>query len=582
MGSAYIEYSYSSDTKYKIDLGIIQAITDSPSKKSSATPIPTRTMQDAFPLETGNSLSYTISFVRKHSGTTTYDRTAGTTTAITKRWSNKKWYEEVTAMIDRWQVRTNGCKLHYTPGPDEPYIPEFEVGGYIKSINRVYDNQFNERIVGSLVFTVGTMYVNSAVNNGVSLDAMDVIMSDSSRTNWYVLYAGQMHSCIEEMHVIGGPDTPFEYLTISIPRKKLQQFAPELVDNIVAGKNRLRADLLGSHSMTVTKVKNKENVEITAYCDAWVFQSNALSSNLSGSAWNIIQQILGGEYGVTFDDIIYLFNKNYDNSTLYFPKGDNVWRVLQICAIMMGCKIYFANNRAYVIDFRIGEYTNDVKMNGINGNPPILDAGDLRIYDPADPFLGKRCIGKPEIDNEGIDPVVNSVTLLCSNEYTKNNTNMEVPYDDEGSITTFDPKNKGKINMPELAEVIPAEGDTTTVAVHQATSFARNYIEYLREPQRSISFMVKEGCHINGEMQTMWASVFGEAARADSITDLYSEEYIDNMSAIDGMERTKIPQKLILSKYERIYPKCVCEYTFGVISDVSLSDFVNQVNNSIY
>ena len=485
---AYLEYVDKDGNLINLDLGTIEAISNSITKRVSVTPIVTRPMADAFPVETGNSQSLSITFKRKHPGMTSYDDQPGTSVGITSMWSNERWYSELTAAIDRWQARTDGFILHYVDS-GSGYLPSFDIGCYIKSIDRIYKNDFNELISGSINFSIGSMYVNTRDEtppaSAPSFDSMDVLMSDTTGDHWYVLYAGSEHNCISKIEITGGSESPFEFAIIHISKKKLMDFAPDLAvkGNIVNGKNLIRMSLMGEHSMYVTQVQHGDTIKIKAYCLAWAYKSANLTTPISGSALDIISGIIfSPEYGVTFErSFVKWYRSDFDKSTIYIPQGTNVWRTLQICAMVMGCKLWFADDKAYLIDYR-----------RIGTNDDIKDFGDLVLFGNVDP-IRRRCIGKSKIDDEGIDPLANYVTIECKSAmdsvvYTS------YPYPYTESINTFGKKSAGTLTLPELIQ----QGDDVENAIEQGRAFAENYLSYYGEPQRSVTFTMKEAFHRRG------------------------------------------------------------------------------------
>jgi len=583
-GTIYIWYNYNG-VEYYIDLGTLTAMTDTVSKRAMTTPIVSRPMRDTFPVENANSQSYSIRFTRKHPGTTEYNdidfEEHGITLEQSQKLSNKRWYELMTHMMNRWQARTNGCKLIYIPDNGGYYHPRMEVGGFVKSLNRRYSVEFNEIYTGTLTFTVGTMHMNQAPpSGGMPFDDMDILISDSERLNWYLLHAGGLHSCITSATITGGSETPFESVELKISRKKLQEFVPEFKfkRGIRLAKNLIRMDFMGKHTLTVVQVKTGDTITLKAYCQAYTYTSAKLATSLDGDAFFLIEYILSDSaYDVTFSgsSFRYYYKKGYDNSRIFLPEGTNVWRALQICAMVMGCKIYFCDDTAYLIDYRA---TGDDEMVTNIDFTNIRFDYDTRytLFDKTDTTIGNRCTGETEIDDEGVDPLANTVKIVCSGIQGDYASNREVPYSDPDSVSTYETVEAGTINLPELAD---EESEESTV--HQATTFAENYMSYLREPQRSITFRFRETYHQQGDKCATWASFFGDVARAGEFYDNSTSELITNYS--DMVEKTdvRMPQKLVLSNFVRKYPQGICEYTFGTIANIDLSSSTSQINRAI-
>ena len=135
-----------------LDVGSVTDISQSITKATSTIPLVSMGADRAFQLETGNTMQYDISFKRKNP--VNHDNTSTDST----NWSNRKWYNEMTALIDRWQMKTDGCKITYKPDVTNPYVPAIDANGYIKVLTRNYTSKFNEIIEGTIQFVVGTIY----------------------------------------------------------------------------------------------------------------------------------------------------------------------------------------------------------------------------------------------------------------------------------------------------------------------------------------------------------------------------------------------------------------------------------------
>ena len=135
-----------------LDVGSVTNLTQNITKATSTIPLVSMGADRAFQLETGNTMQYTISFKRKNP--VNHDNTSADST----QWSNRKWYDEMTKLVDRWQMKTDGCRMTYKPEITNPYVPAIDVNGYIKMLTRNYTSKYNELIEGSIQFIVGTIY----------------------------------------------------------------------------------------------------------------------------------------------------------------------------------------------------------------------------------------------------------------------------------------------------------------------------------------------------------------------------------------------------------------------------------------
>lgn len=594
-GRVKLEYTYK-NTVYTIYLGTITSISRSIQKRVAVTPIVSLDMQSAFPIENGNSQTISISFTH----------TNGQDNMV-----NAVWYQRLTEFVDRWQARTNGVKLYYLPEADNPYISDMftsddddrpYVGGYIKSLTRDYTVDFNEVIKGTLEFAVGTMYVDrrgSKLGYGedTSYEEMSVTISDSGRRNWYALFCGATfnvnntqtirdeYNCIDSVTISGGLEDPFESATIVIPKKKLTAQIPSLVDDIIETMNTVIVNCMGQHTMYVDRVsKSKETVTIYAVTYAHVYQQRTLNAEKTATPFGHIRDILSDvNNGVSYDlDTDLITNISFDNSTaeaiaansdwidfnstdITFPEGTKLWRILQICAFMLRCRIFFADNKVYLMD-----YTKDICYDINSTELPGLG----RYYQGTtwvpsmtlqeDPFKSRiSTIGA--IGKEGIAPVKNTINATYTEVENDVRTEKSKDVSDELSVAVYDVLSKGSEKLTELTEA-------------QATQFCKNYLLYIREPQRSITFTVREMYGESGDSGKHWRSLFGASAQVGEIEDYDSGELFTNISTLGNFASY---QKLCLSSYVRQFPKGTCEYTFGTVASVDLSNTLSQTKNTL-
>lgn len=577
-GRAYISFDGLSSP---VSLGTVTAIAPTLNKKSMVTPIPSLDMQSAFPIESGNSKSYSISFKRVN------PVTPDNSSDDSDRWSNRKWYEALTSCINRWQARTDGCTLRYAAN-DNVYLPSFTERGYIKSIVRTYSNDYNEVISGTLQFTVGRMHIRTDTIRGggvqTELQNMNVMISDPDERNWYTIMYGsdpesEKYNIVDSISISGGPESPFEYATLRISKRKLMEQIPELYSEnggtqIFATKNKLVLDVMSAtgrpRRMFVTKVRaSGESVTVTAYTEAWKYHNYSISSNMAGTPSFVMNSILmDPQYGVSYatSNIIMDFDENLDDEQVSFAPGASVWRVLQDCAICLGCRLWFTDGCVFVVDLRRRVSVPELSTH----------YDEVSLFETEE----KCCVGTVTVDGEGMDPVANSVTVVCS---TPEGGTVEEQAYDEDSIEIYGEVSAGRLNAPEMIQTALAQGSDEgedegqeAVDLNSGKAFAQNYISYLSEPQRSITFTFKELYYKDGERY--WRSYFGAIAQVDRIIDSYDKEVITNDSTVrDG----KAYHKLAMSSYTRKYPQCTCEYSFGVIANIDLSSSTSQINSAL-
>ena len=572
-----------------LEIGTVTTIQESMQKSCTVVPLVSMPVDDTFAVESRSSKVINIQFKRNNADSSP---------------NNSSWASRMEQAMNRWQCRTDGFKLRYEADSDNPYIAEINENGYAKSFIYRASAGNPEVLEGSLEFHVGTMYCGSQVSHpypgveGRDQSEFYVSISDVQGVASYTLLGnGLKINCIDSYTLSGGPESPFEYLEMTIPRNRLAEVAPPLVeeDGIVAGRNRVTIRAIGESQMIVTKCKlNSNKYKITAYCTAERLRGCTLKTGMSGLPGNIILGILrSSEYGSPFDDSNIILNAPVTNTgVLNFSKGRNVWYVLQVAAMCMGCRIFFADNKAYVLDYR-------------NPSSNIDDCGEIDVF----PTNSDRAftVNEASLGDEGIDTIINQVQLYCNasvlnesgdpeyegeGENAKPVTEMQTIIVDgsEASQEAYGVKSGNVIYVDDLIDtediVIeqepeePAEGEEPVepepIIVEgdkQATAFGTNLMDYRDEPQQSISFTTRE--MVSGPR---WEPMYRPNSRASKIKDTIDNVIITNISDLDGNEK---PQKLYLSSYERQYPKGTTTYTWGVMANIDLSSSTSQITTAL-
>ena len=577
MGFGTLTLAYGAES---IEVATVTSFSESFSKNCMTTPLVSLSVDDTFAIETGSSKVYNISFTRVSSQHSI---------------SNAGWIEQFTAAVNRWQCKTDGFTMHYVPDSDNPYIGERLEDGYIKSLTIRYTDESNETIKGSFEFHVGTMYVRNpnAGNASVSRSNFLIQMSSSDGSQWYPLLANvdqeDAVDCVESYTLTGGLEQPFEYLTMEIPKNRLTSVAADLVDDIVAGKNSLLVRAVGQSTMTVTKCKlRNKTYSITAYSNCERIRGYKLQRGDAGSRtpfdWIMFILTESSNYGIRFTagtTFHYAINSNPSEETdiLFFGEETNVWYILQVCAMYLGARIFFSGDSAYLVDYRSSSHF-------ISSGNPLETYGNLNLYETStsDNMYG-RVIGNVTLGDEGVDTIINSLTVKCSNEVGVAQNSTQITEKDDSSIRTFEEREGNTLYMPNLVEVEverevpPPEGSPEgteptieTLVYAQAQVFAGNYISYRSEPQQSITFNLKE-MGISGQAAT-WTPFFHNSSMATSIQDTVDDVLVTNGSAVDGTTKTQL---LTLSQYERHYPEGYTAYTWGVMANIDLSSSTSQI-----
>ena len=588
-----------------LEVGTVTTINESMQKSCTVVPLVSMDVDDTFAVESRSSKTINISFKRNDSD-----------------WSqgNAEWIQDMCEAVNRWQCRTDGFTAKYVADSDNPYIAPFEFNGYVKSFIYRYASGSPEVIEGSIEFHVGTMYSGSQPRTSVSRSQgqFSVEMSTADGGTSYPLLGNNLGiNCVESYSLCGGPESPFEYVTMVIPRNRLTELAPVLTaeNGIVAGRNALIIRAVGESDMTVTKCKlNNNKYTVTAYCNADKLRGCTLSAEFTGTPSQVITTMLDGRNGVSFsgESLIMSFDPNMDNTTVTFAAGRNVWYILQVCAILLRCRIFFAQNKAYVIDYtRQGDYSGlDTVESTINlysvGSDDSMVAGTVSLGDEGiDTVVNKLELkAKVSVLNQDGSPKYDPVAdvdisalpegaEIVGDYVVYNEIATHTVEDTEGSIAMFGERTLN-INVPDLTQLKPISVEVETpnpedpegepiienVPVQdgttQAQQFGENFIEYRSEPQQSIEFTVKEMHKVSNS--PVWYAEYMPAARATTIRDVADDVVITNQS--DLVNDVK-PQKLCLSTYEMHFPQGTTTYTWGVMASIDLSSSTSQIMTSI-
>ena len=628
-GDLVLSYTLN-DVTNKIYLGYVTSMSELFTKGVSSFPLISMSQDDCFAIENNSSLTYHIGF--KHvDGATINGMDGAIVTPDSDNPSSESsadWYDRLTSFVDRWQARTNGFRLDFIPydseypgstsglrpGQQDPtkynpvMYPLTNVSGFIRSLSRTYNAGDPTVIECDMRFEVGTMYIrrNALIPMGytessilplfsaksVKKSDFQILISNAKGSVWYPLLhkaeeLDSRSSCLTSYKLLGGPESPFETLELTLSAKKLTAQFPMLINNISLGESRIILNAVGRSNMTVTKARsNGTKIILTAYGDAEVLKGCGLTIGGTLPPYKWITDILtSGDYGIQYSDESIILSTSYDIANplitdyLTFSKDQNVWQVLQICAMYMGCKIFFADNRAYIVDMTVPF--------GYGFDDKIFDYGDvdLRSMEQTGSTMYGRVVGESNLGDEGTDTVINSQSGYCSGTVGNIGTNKEYSVSDSNSIEIYKTRAGNSLNLPNLVQYTPDNDDGNVY--NQAETFVGNLLRYRCEPQQSISFTVREMCQAdyyvsNSSILTdvmMWRPCFMMCSRVRSINDDVKGVFIDNVSDIDGV--TEKGQLLNMSSYERSYPEGTTKYTFGVMANIDLSESTSQIRTAL-
>ena len=566
-----------------VDPGVVTNYSESFQKSVTTFPIVTKSTDDTMAVESGSGRELSTTFERIH------PRNHDNSSSDPSDWSNAKWYRSIQDAVDRWQTRTDGFIVDVIPEDDNPYVPKrMGLNGYVSSVTLSYKAGDNTHIVGRMGIATGRMWVQNKQPDpieGVKGDESlrknhTVLMSAPLNSNgdesWYLLYSFEDYiDCISSYTITGGPECPFEVLEMTLPKKSLELVAPDLVDNIITGKSRIMVDAIGKGSYTVSKCKlSGKNYRITAYCDAAVLTGFKLEQDatLTPEGW-ISMILMEGRYGVAFKGSAYRYAFNPRptvNNMLRFTKGTNIWYILQVCALYLGCKICFSADKVYLADMR-----EDYKGTTLYSTPyPVSDYESINLYDrdPSSPYYAKM-YGSPTLGDEGSDVIINTVAVTCGTGKTDKTTKKAVTdtftFTDDPSVKAFQ-EYLYSVTLNNLIQ-------DSESGYNQAETFARSIMDYRREPQQSVTFTFKE--MYRDKEGVKWQSTFPPMCRTSMIYSTEDGFVVSNKSVLT--ENMTSPQKLMLSTYTRNYPQGTTTYTFGQISGVDLTSSTASLDSAV-
>lgn len=383
-------------------------------------------------------------------------------------------------------------------------------------------------------------------------------------------------NCVESYVLTGGPLEPFESLSLKIPKKKLLDISKdfEKPNSIVPGKTRISVNYIGHcDNMVVTKCKlSGNNYNITAYHECETIKGLTFISDYEANdpleVVNYILKELDAKLGVTdryssANHQVFIYDQSFTSKeTMHITRGRGMWDVLQLCAYVLGCRVFFSGDIVYMVDYRL-PFANDYSEDG-----GIRDHFTLDLYGSTGTIsLRKTLVSTPEYGQEGFDTVANSVEVVLNSSSKIGEYNMPRVYvSDAGSIERY-------------GERVASPLNANIFNILFGTVVGSTYIGYLAEPQQSITFETKELVFDNdAENYGMaWVAQFPKVTRVGRIIDSNAEVTLSNED-VDGVVH---PQKLYLAQYSRNFPEGTSTYSFGVMESINLSQSTSKIMTAI-
>lgn len=555
--SAYGKLIISYNGGPTVDFGSITAISTTYQKSVTVVPLVPLPMDSTFAVESSSAMNHSFKFIRTN-GTDGID--------------NADWYEELTSSLDRWQAKTNGFRLQFIP-TNNPNIMPLDINVFYKACTRQYKQAECELIYGSIEFQEGTMHLLSSPEGDdyILKDDFEISVTNGTGASWYVLYSEALGvDCITSCNIYGGMEQPFEYMTMTVPKTRLTTVANGLVDHIVPGRSKVMVNAIGKSSMIVSSCElDSDNYKITAYCEAEVLRGYALQGTCSMTPFEWIADIVtSGKYGVSFTDgVTFLYSVIPPKGTehiIEFQSGTNVWYIAQVCAVYMKAKLFFTDNKAYLVD-----YASPTASSSTNNAKFSRSRLELFPVGKSDDPMFAKVVGKASLGNEGKYPTLNSVTITCQTPDKDGNwVQTQETFVDQDSIDHYGTTMGAQFNVPELKQ---------GGGYAQAERFAEGLFAYRRESVQSVEFTTRE-MYYPKDREPMWSPQFKTSLTVSAISSNTDDFEVDNVSEISGRPA---PQKLMLSTFVRNYPKFTSKYKFGMVSSIDLSASTSQIRTAL-
>lgn len=619
MTSLTPKLSVSDNSIKPINVSVVPSISDSITSTVSVTPIVTYDAENSFAYDTSATETISFSFKRVNPDSVDNDDKS------TDKWDNAKWMCELVKYINRWQAKTDGVLLDYSSSLSQ-FFPSIADNAYVRSISFTRPVGLPDTITGSVSLQVGSMTCKKRVSEatlptpmGYEVeDSMQYIqMSSSDGAQYYTLYyvpaSGEEFNCVSSYDMKGGQQEPFASVTLSIARKRLMNLAPDLIEDIKAGKNRLIINAVGHSEMIVTKCKTSSSTyKITAYAVEEAYKGLQLGEDMEcgpddpfTTPFETIQYILDKTYNVgdtaslrfTSDKIFYNYQtkNNTWSDKVTFGKSKTVWYVLSVCAMRMGCSIWFQDGGVYIVDttIQVSAANETCETNMIKTEAPYHYADysgttylNAAPYSPADEKSAEygfttMVLGTPDLEDAGTDSLANSVTITYrveENNSTKQakattNVNNDISYILQSSKAAYGERTAGTLTINELNK-------------DDAQAIADLYPLTLCDTQQAISFKLSETYEDSNGIRR-WQAYYPPLAQLNKVIDHNSDSMLTRTAGflLKGSVPTNMLNKLMVNSFVRHFPEQTTTYTVGKMAQTDLtqtmSNVLNAVNNSV-
>ena len=433
-----------------------------------------------------------------------------------------------------------------------------------------------------------------------------IFISDPDFSSQYLLYqANKDFNCVETYTIYGGCEQPFEYVKLKINKKQLSVIAPELIDNIIPGRNIVSLFGPGQGEYVVTKCeKSMDTWSVIAYSVMEQIRGIALSEpqSIAGNTpISIIQNVVRNAtvnysvYGADPRNLIrkveYYVRKSNNtwknSSNRQFPIGTNCWYIIQVCALRLNAKVWMADGILYVIDPSL---TSDVPQSQIASSVkdqqyPFIDMDTIYLNRqggfPIKPNTEQtdvleNVVSTPELGDDGVAVIRNYVIVNYTDSEGERATAISNTNNSIKSQKTFNPKS----HSLDLVELGPSDAQDIANMLADRYCDAETSISFtMREiSERTVTVTNPSTQEVTTTKEWVWIPFFKPLTCIRTIVDFYNEMTVSVISNIDG---TVTMNKGMLSRYETEFPQFLTTYTFAMSVPTDATQNNSEILNAI-
>lgn len=372
---------------------------------------------------------------------------------------------------------------------------------------------------------------------------------------------------VQDLTITGGPETPFESVSLKISRKQMKKLYPDWVEagsgvgtsgvSIRLGLSRIMVtratdgDTPDTAAYVVTSAKiSSSEYTLTAYVGADTLRGQVASEGSSTYSSTTFDQIVtsilvyDAKFPFSLDHII----SKYSPATEYtvsVVKNANLWSLLQLCTMVSGAKTYFSGARCYICDYS----SQSIPSEGCDfyRDYPTLTSTVDYDFDGLDNYYNTVVVRYGYIDSDG-----------------KSQTD-DVTVANEESVKIYGTKSS-QVSIDSLIV-----GDEETMK-KVAEKLGQEILKYTSWPMQSISFTLAEKNTASGSLE--WVRLIPPEYRTPLRFSDEAEEMEILLHSGNGDEDSAVGT---ISKYVCKYPKMTTEYTLCCIKDISLSSSTSQI-----